>query len=121
MDAVKFLEEVKKMCKSQSVCVEDHKACPIVCHRNGYCIGSALKTIEEDDFPNIVNIVEQWSRKTRSNEFLKHYPNAIIDSRGIVDICPKAIDKDYTPANGCANTSCGECSYKYWSKEVVGE
>lgn len=34
MDAVKFLEEVKKMCKSQSVCVEDHKACPIVCHRN---------------------------------------------------------------------------------------
>ena len=74
MDAVKFLEEVKRMCESHSTCVVDDKVCPIVCYRNGYCIGSALKTVETDDFSNIVNIVEQWSRKTRSSEFLKCYP-----------------------------------------------
>lgn len=118
MDAVKFLEEVKKMCESQTICVEDNKACPIVCYRNGYCIGSALKTVETDDFSNIVNIVEQWSRKTRSSEFLKCYPNATIGRHGVIDICPKAIDKNYTPANGCSNMSCDECSYKYWMQEV---
>lgn len=118
MDAVKFLEEVKKMCKSQSTCVEDNKACPIVCYRNGYCIGPALKTIEEDVFPNIVNIVEQWSRKTRSSEFLKNYPNATIGCYGVIDICPKAVDKNYKPVKGCDDTSCNECSNKYWRQEI---
>lgn len=124
MDAVKFLKEVKRMCEGQSVCVEDNKVCPIVCYRNGYCIGPALKTIEEDNFPKIVNIVEQWSRKTRSSEFLKYYPDATVDCHGMVDICPKAVDKNYTPVNGCCNThcdgdtSCDECCYEYWTKEV---
>lgn len=118
MDAVKFLEEVKKICKSQSTCVEDNKACPIVCHRNGYCIGSALKTIEEDDFPNIVNIVEQWSRKTRSSEFLKHYPNVGVFNNGAVNICPKLLDKSYNPSAGCNDTNCYDCKTEYWMQEV---
>lgn len=117
MDAVKFLEEVKRMCESQSVCVEDHKACPIVCYRNGYCIGSALKTVETDDFSNIVNIVEQWSLKTRSSEFLKHYPNAI-NCEGVPIICPKTIDVSYNPCSGCSKIDCYDCRKEYWMQEV---
>lgn len=121
MDAVKFLEEVKRMCESHSTCVVDDKVCPIVCHRNGYCIGPALKSIEVDKFPNIVNAVDEWSKensiKTRASEFMKHYPN-VINCEGVPIICPKTIDVSYNPCSGCSKIDCYDCRKEYWMQEV---
>ena len=118
MDTVKFIEERKRMCKSfDTGC----NGCPAfnACNNNLCC---AVGNESMMDATDQIAIVEEWfaahPRKTRSSEFLKHYPNATVGSRGIVDICPQAIDKDYIPANGCCNTSCDECSYEYWTQEV---
>ena len=122
MDAVKFLEEVKRMCENHVCCSYNGKKCPFYDNRGKSCIGTVLSNIEADNFPEIVNAVAKWSvaypYKTRSSEFLKHYPNATIGYYGVIDICPKAVDKDYTPVNGCDDTSCDECSDKYWMQEV---
>ena len=118
MDAVKFVEERDRMCKS--FC-DGCTGCPAsnACKNELCCafdLGSTLDAAAQ------IAIVEEWSaahpRKTRSDEFLKHYPNAAVSYRNIIDICPQAVDKDYTPVNGCCDTSCDECSYKYWMQEV---
>lgn len=109
MDAVKFLEEYKRMCDSSDSCDS--------CDADGQCIGYGT-----NNAAGIVAITEKWSkehsRKTRSDEFLKHYPNATIGYYGVIDICPKAVDKNYEPVNGCDDTSCDECADKYWAQEV---
>lgn len=73
MDAVKFIEEAKRMCNANiSNCAECCKggACPIRLPGTNY-------TPKER-----VNLVEEWSaahpRKTRQSVFLKHYPEASI-------------------------------------------
>ena len=118
MDSVKFIEERRRMCKSFDTCCN---GCPAfnACNNNLCC---AVGNESMMDATAQIAIVEEWSashpRKTRSDEFLKYYPNATVNYRNIIDICPQAVDKDYIPANGCANTSCDECSYKYWMQEV---
>nr|DAL03455.1 MAG TPA: hypothetical protein [Caudoviricetes sp.] len=121
MDAVKFLEEAKRMCESYEEC----EACPANADGFDDCRIDNMQAIDAAD---AVAIVEKWSKensiKTRSSEFLKHYPDATVDCHGMVDICPKAVDKNYTPVNGCCNThcdgdtSCDECCYEYWMQEV---
>lgn len=73
MDAVKFLQERKRMC-TERPCV----ACPV------YATGQGCT---EDDNPELeVATVEEWSaahpRKTRQSVFLAQYPEGEIDSRG---------------------------------------
>lgn len=121
MDAVKFLEEAKRMCESYEEC----EACPANADGFDDC---RIDNMQDIDAADAVAIVEKWSKensiKTRSSEFLKHYPDATVDCHGMVDICPKAVDKNYTPVNGCCNThcdgdtSCDECCYEYWMQEV---
>ena len=119
MDAVKFIEERNRMCKSFG---DRCTGCPASDACGCCAVDQAVDQASTLDATAQVAIVEEWSKeypiKTRSSEFLKHYPNATIGSRGIIDICPQAIDKDYTPVNGCCDTSCDECSYKYWMQEV---
>lgn len=116
MDAVKFLEEANRMCESYSCCAD----CPA--NTPGDFDNCRVDTMQAFDAADAVAIVEKWSkehsRKTRSDEFLKHYPNATIGYYGVIDICPKAVDKNYTPVNGCDDTSCDECSDKYWTQEI---
>ena len=116
MDAVKFIEERNRMCNSFS---PDCEGC-LVDEEKPVMDECCRWMLENPD--RAVKIVEKWSaahpRKTRSDEFLKHYPNAAVSYRNIIDICPQAVDKDYTPVNGCCDTSCDECSYKYWMQEV---
>ena len=122
MDAVKFLEEVKRMCESFPRCSSNVEECPLYAVQGRACLGTVADFAEAVIFPKIVDAVEKWSKenpiKTQSSEFLKHYPNATIGRYGVIDICPKAVDKNYTPVKGCDDTSCDECSYEYWSQEV---
>lgn len=121
MDAVKFLEETRRMCDTYDTC----EGCPANADGFDDCLIDNMQAIDAAD---AVSIVEKWAkehpRKTRNSEFLKHYPNARVDCHGVIDICPKAVDENYTPVNGCCNThcdggtSCDECCCEYWIQEV---
>ena len=82
MDAVKFLEEWKRMCCS----CKDYDECSadsVVC-----------RYIAEVD-SEIVEIVKQWStahpRKTRLQDFLEKFPDAKLDKDGIPDSCCESL------------------------------
>lgn len=65
--------------------------------------------------------VERWAKdhpvKTRQSEFLKRFPNAMINkSDGVLCITPCSIEGE---SIGCINgKSCGDCRREYWSEEV---
>ena len=114
MDAVKFLEETRRMCQAHNVCT----GCPADSCGAVDCRVDFMKDIDAVD---AVEIVEKWSkehpRKTRSSEFLKHYPNAI-KYGDVIYICPKKLNESYNPCNGCSETSCYKCRAEYWLQEV---
>ena len=101
MYALEFIKYLKKMCAQ--LCVANFQFAS--CDPN-----KAVEAVEKYAKENPI--------KTRSSEFLKHYPNAYVDCHGMTDICPKVVNKDYTPINGCSKTPCDECRYEYWMQEV---
>ena len=104
MDAVKFLQERNRMYES----------------------GAATPGIGlEDDYDPVsaVKIVEKWSaahpRKTRQTTLLEQYPEAEIDSRGCLMLCPKRISADCRNSYGtCTNRLCSDCRREFWIQEV---
>ena len=65
--------------------------------------------------------VQEHPRKTRQEEFLRQWPGARVDLRGVVQITPCAIDSLYRTADGrCAagGVDCTTCRRKYWMQEV---
>ena len=121
MDTVEFFKTVNRLCKNQ-ICAK----CPIckksmikeMCMvRRTVMLGDA----SDESIEEMISIVEQWSKdhpvKTRQSEFLKMFPNAVIDEDdGILCINPCAIDGSI----GCTNgKGCDGCRRKYWLEEVT--
>lgn len=116
MDAVKFIEERNRMCKSfDKYCY----GCPAW---DGSCKlepGSYLKC-EAD---KAVKIVEEWSaahqRKTRQSVFLEQWPDAkIIPDTNTLDVYPCVIEPTMQNTGRCVNQSCVDCRREFWSQEV---
>ena len=109
MDAVKFLQERKRMCASQTCSV-----CPVYATGRG-CIG-------EDDPELLVATVEEWyakhPRKTRQNVFLKQYPNAALDSYGVLEVSPCDIEATLYDYKDCNADDCEGCRREFWLQEV---
>lgn len=107
MDAVEFYKAFKRMCYKTDCkdCLLDQK-----------CRPSANVEPKE-----VVELVEQWAKdhpaKTRQSEFLKRFPNAMInESDGILCITPCNIEgKSIVCTYG---KSCGDCRREYWLTEV---
>lgn len=104
MDAVKFLEERKRMAENGELLPD---------------IGVDL-TYNSD---KIVQIVEEWAathpHKTRQSVFLEQWPGAEIDKRGRLMLCPKLISDDYRNKYAiCTNRLCADCRREFWMKEV---
>ena len=112
MDAVEFIKERNRMCKSfDNDC--DCSNCPA--YRNDCC-----NTFEWRD--ELVAIVEKWSiehsRKTHQSEFLKQFPYAKC-FHGVLVFCPKQVDAHFScPICTNINISCPECRRKFWSEEI---
>lgn len=91
MDAVMFVKEWKRMCRSSKTCL------------------------------SCSTIVEKWSAehpmKMRQSEFLKIFPNAVIQN-GVIQICPRNIDQNSITSEECEKLVCCECRKKYWFAEV---
>ena len=99
MDAVKFVEERRRMFAGSAV---------------EYSLFD-MNTRAED----VVKEVEEWSaahpRKTRQSVFLEQYPEAQIDDNDVLSVCPAVISLSHRKDGGgglnihkvCANCHCG--------------
>ena len=115
MDAVKFIEERRRMCKSFA---PDCKGC---------CVDEAKPVVDEcfrwilDNPEMAVQIVEEWSaahpRKTRQSEFLKQWPNADFCDDGYLSLAPCSIDTRMTKGGSCGS-KCSDCRREFWTQEV---
>ncbi len=111
MDAVKFIEECNRMCKSFGRSCRD---CPA--DKDTCC--DAFEWQEE-----LVTIVEKWSAthpyKTRQSEFLKMFPRPALDSDGIIAIQPCEVIVDACKdSNGNKRTNCWACRREFWMEEI---
>lgn len=121
MDAVKFIKERNRMCKS--FC-DGCKWCPAsnVCEDDLCCAVGQESTL---DATAQIAIVEEWSaahpRKTRQSVFLEQYPDAVLDKFGVMQMCPMAISAAYRDNDGeCKNPElpCMDCQREFWMQEV---
>ena len=128
MDAVKFIEERNRMCKSYgSKCGK----CPAN-FDNMFCCGvAAISTL---DAAVQIAIVEKWSiehpkkqKKTRQDVFLEQYPDTFRDNHGVIAICPMNISTTYRNCDGLCRYSdrifvtakmCMDCRREFWTQEV---
>lgn len=106
MDAVKFLEERKRMYESGA-------ATPSIRLGDNYTPERAVK------------IVEEWAAahpsKTRQSVFLEQWPEASIGKHGVLLVCPCPISASHRNAlGGCATPgrACDDCRKEYWMQEV---
>lgn len=119
MDAVKFIEERNRMCKSFG---DRCTGCPAYNACNDKLCGCAVIQDSTLDATAQIAIVEEWSaahpRKTRQSVFLEQWPEAELVN-GCLAICPKRISANYRNGNAdCTNRSCADCLYKFWMQEV---
>lgn len=106
MDAVKFLEEIKRLCKQQERCDK----CPLY----GKCSEADVQQHSDGNAINeLVTAVEKWSaehpRKTRLMDFLEKFPNA--HSEQVSHIYPRMFGYCGERKNcvGCDYHGSGEC------------
>lgn len=115
MDAVKFINERDRMCKSFG---DRCKGCPgFDIYEEVLCLVDRESTL---DATAQVAIVEKWSaahpRKTRQDVLLEQHPNVKLTD-GIVTICPKVIDISLS----CPMPTfidCLDCRRKFWMQEA---
>lgn len=120
MDAVRFIEESKRMCSLHDNCLE-------CCARadDGSC---KLHTLYGVSATEKIELIEAWyaahPRKTRQSVFLDQWPDAMIDETGILAICPAALTKEGRDDKGVCGTYsietcvCKPCRREFWMQEV---
>ena len=120
MDAVKFIEERNRMCKSFG---DGCTGCPAsdACKNELCCAFDQGSTL---DATAQVDIVEKWSaahpRKTRQSVFLEQYPNARIDRQAVIYVCPADAYGDKVCPKNEENFHmlCCDCRREFWGQEV---
>lgn len=121
MDAVKFIEERNRMCKS--FC-DGCKGCPAfnACEDDLCCAVGHESTLGAMDQ---IAIVEKWSKenpcKTRQSVFLEQYQETALDGYGVITICPTTLSKAHrNSSGGCKNPydRCDDCRREFWMQEV---
>lgn len=104
MDAIEFVKQLRRM---------NEQGVP----KNRFIYSCAGQ--EPDSPEEVVAEVEEWAKehpiKTRQSEFLKHYPDAQIDS-GCLNACPMDIFGDM--GINCNKQTCYECKKEFWLTEV---
>lgn len=100
-----YFAKKERLCASILECID----CPL---RHG----NDCTNIENKYPKRAISIVQKWSdehqKKTYLSEFLKHYPNAVVNGDGIPDaICP--YDLGLTNKHECERT-CIEC----WNQHI---
>ena len=108
MDAVEFLDKVDRLNKRGST---EEKM-----RYNDY------RTARDNT--RAVKFVERWAAehpiKTRQSEFLKMFPNVILNDKGQPSLCAKLLDTTYHRVGGCGLDvdTCQRCMDNFWGQEV---
>ena len=117
MDALEFLRERRRMCKSFGTSCD---GCPLQGHP---C--TSISSMNDGYLERLLVEVEKWSkenpRKTRQSVFLKQYPKAQIDDNGVLSVCPAGISPSHRKDGGgclCIHEKCSDCRRKFWMQEV---
>lgn len=76
-----------------------------------------------DSPEDAINSIEAWAKehpaKTRQSEFLKQWPNAKIDCKGVIVVDPCDVDETLRGKyGGCYYTDCDKCRREFWLQEV---
>ena len=118
MDAVKFVKERNRMCKSFG---DRCTGCP-ASTAYGYCTVDRASALDATDQ---VALVEEWSaahpRNTRQSVFLEQWPESDIDEYGVLRCCPCFISPAYRESEGrCRHPEkrCKDCRREFWMQEV---
>lgn len=114
MDAVDYLKESRRMCKSSGGC----DTC-VVYIDGKCCIDFGAKSGKEKE---TVAIVEQWAKdhpaKTRQSEFLKMFPNAqMVNIERTFCVAHFDSTKVCKESNS-SDEKCIACRYRFWNEEV---
>lgn len=117
MDALRFIEEINRMCQSYPDCND----CPL-----GEKNCDLLRLCTDDEIKVTLSIVEKWSKehqhKTRQSMFMEQYPEAELTKDGVISICPIAVSAAYrNKTGGCASPTrprCEVCLREFWMQEV---
>lgn len=113
MDAIEYIKERDRMCKTYENC----SLCP-ACLDND-CIVTRRSGFAPEQQVNTVKVwVEQHPHKTRQDVFLEQYPEAEIDLNGLLVLCPKRISADIRVTADCMRQRCSDCRRKFWPQEV---
>lgn len=112
MDAVKFIEERKRLCGTHDIC----KDCPA--NGNPGCMFNLNGGADADEQ---VNFLEEWvaahPRKTRQSVFLKLFPGADVgETDGCLTLDPCNVYKKMRKE--CEGRKCSECRKAFWLAEV---
>lgn len=89
-----------------------------------YTLGCIKKGINDYNAKaeDVVAEVEAWSalhpRKTRQSVFLEQYPEAEIDERGDLMLCPRRISVDFRSRYANCTKMCSDCRREFWMQEV---
>lgn len=115
MDAVKFIEERNRMCKS----FDDRcTGCPA----NDCIYRCKFGVVTGDEAAEQIKLLEEWSaahpRKTRQDVFLEQYPEAEIDERGDLMLCPRRISVDFRSRYANCTKMCSDCRREFWCQEA---
>lgn len=117
MDASDFVKNYIRMCSG----VGDCEQCP--CGETNFCTAPPdLRSPEGAE--EVVHIVEKWSAahplKTRQSEFLKMFPNVLLNNKGQPSFCPRTLDTTYHPVGGCVLDVdlCQKCRDQFWLAEL---
>lgn len=105
MDAVKFIEERRRMYRV-----------------TGKHAPTLAEWIPAED---VVKEVEAWSaahpRKTRQDVFLEQWPEAKIENDGCLGVCPYSVSATHRDRYGrCVvyDKGCVDCRKEFWGQEV---
>ena len=117
MDALEFFKEGKRMC---NFFVPSCDGCPL---EDETCI--IEDNLSDEVYKKNISTVEQWvkdhPRKTRQSVFLEQWPEASVDERGALRICPAVVSAPHRNGRGgCANLNynCADCKKEFWMQEV---
>ena len=110
MEALEFLKERKRMCRSFG---ESCTGCQL---EGTKCVVSSI--VPDEDYKRIIATVEQWSkehpRKTRQSVFLEQWPEAIVCDNGVLAIDSCKVEKTIK----CNGMDCSKCRREFWMQEV---
>ena len=127
MDAVEFLKENDRMCKTFDSCSgkDGGEMCELYVKSNERglsCVDYATTYPEET-----VKIIEKWAKehpkKTRQSEFLKMFPDALIFEE-VLKIEPCELIGSKLNSEECHSydefglSGCYECRKNYWLEEI---